>query len=77
MTPESKNSQLLDNGSLTHISMGLRIHGDRLDTERAFYVKGINKQFLWIRASNKHFPCLPRDHKSGSAEKIDSVVVQS
>jgi hypothetical protein len=34
MTPESRNSPLLDNGSLTHVYMEMRIRGDRLGTER-------------------------------------------
>jgi hypothetical protein len=44
MTPESRNSPLLDNGSLTR-STDMRICGDRLGTESAFHVNGINKQF--------------------------------
>jgi hypothetical protein len=42
MTLESKNGPLLDNGSLTHVSMEMRICGDRLGTERVFHVNGIN-----------------------------------
>jgi hypothetical protein len=56
MTPESRNNPLPDSGSLTHVSVKMRIHGDRLGTERAFHVNGINKQFPRVRASNKHFP---------------------
>jgi hypothetical protein len=43
MTPESLNSPLLDNGSLTDVSMEMRIRGDRLGTKRAFHVNGLNK----------------------------------
>jgi hypothetical protein len=43
MTPESRNSPLLDNGSLTHVSMEMWIRGDRLGTERTFHVNVINK----------------------------------
>jgi hypothetical protein len=42
MTPESWNSPLLDNGSLTYVSMEMRIRGDQLGTERAFHFNGIN-----------------------------------
>jgi hypothetical protein len=45
MTPESWNSPLLDNGSLTHISMEIRIRGDRLGTDRAFHVNRFNEGF--------------------------------
>jgi hypothetical protein len=34
------------------------ICGDRLGTQRALHVHGINKKFSWIRASNKYFPCI-------------------
>jgi hypothetical protein len=43
MTPESLNSPLLDNVSLTHVSMEMRIRGDRLGTDHAFRIDGINK----------------------------------
>jgi hypothetical protein len=45
MTPESRKSPLLDNGSLTHVFMEMRIRGERLGTECAFHVNGINKGF--------------------------------
>jgi methionine aminopeptidase len=45
MTPESRNSLLLRNGSLTHVSMEMRIRGDLLDTERAFHVNRTKKFF--------------------------------
>jgi hypothetical protein len=41
--PESRNSPLLDNGCLTRVLMEMQIRGDRLGTERAFHVNGINK----------------------------------
>jgi hypothetical protein len=53
MTPESP---VLDNSSLTHDSMQMRMHGNRLGTELAFHVNGSNKRFPWIRAINKYFP---------------------
>jgi hypothetical protein len=43
MASENRNGPLLDNGSLTHVSMEIRIRGDRLGTERAFHVSVINK----------------------------------
>jgi hypothetical protein len=43
MTPEDRNSPLLNKGSLTYVSMEMRIRGERLDTERAFHVNRINK----------------------------------
>jgi hypothetical protein len=43
ITRESRNSPLLDNGSLTHFYMEMRIRGDRLGTVRAFHINGINK----------------------------------
>jgi hypothetical protein len=43
MTPESRNRPLLDNGSLTNISMETRFHGDGLGMERTSHVNGINK----------------------------------
>jgi hypothetical protein len=43
MTPESRSSPLPDNDSLTYVSKEMRIRGDRLGTERAFHVKGINE----------------------------------
>jgi hypothetical protein len=45
MTLESWNSPLLDSGSLTHVTMEMRIHGDWLGTERIFQVSRINKGF--------------------------------
>jgi hypothetical protein len=42
MTPESRDNPLLDNGSLTQISMEMRIRGERLCTERVFRVNGID-----------------------------------
>jgi hypothetical protein len=36
--------------------MEMWIYGDRLATERAFHVNGIDKQFPWTHASNKYFP---------------------
>jgi hypothetical protein len=64
--------------------MEIWIRGDRLGTERAFHINGINKQFPWIRSNNKHFPWIcasnkpfpwiPLDYKRWSSEKIDSVV---
>jgi hypothetical protein len=62
MTPESRNSPLLDIGSLTR-SMEMRIRGDRLGTERTFHVNGLNKQIPWIRASNKQIPWLRVSNK--------------
>jgi hypothetical protein len=82
MMPESQNSPLLDNGSLTHVSMAMRIHGDRLCTEYNFYVSGMNKDSTDTR-KQQIFSMDTRNcvyelvYKSGSAEKIDSVVVQS
>jgi hypothetical protein len=74
MTPERRNSPLLDNGSLTHVSMEMLMHGDRLDTERAFHINGINKQFPRIRASKKHFPWIRARLQKRNAEKTDSAV---
>jgi hypothetical protein len=69
MAPESRNSPLLDNVSLTR-SMKMRIRGDRLGKERAFHVNGINKQFPWILASNKHFPWIrSRQYKESCREE--------
>jgi hypothetical protein len=42
MTSASWNSTLLDNGSLTHVSIKMRIRGDRLGKVRIFCVNGIN-----------------------------------
>jgi hypothetical protein len=43
MTPESWNSPLLDNGSLSSFSIQMRIRGDRFGMERASHVNGIKK----------------------------------
>jgi hypothetical protein len=43
MKPESRYNPLLDNGSLKHVSMEIRIRGDGLGTERAFHVNGIKR----------------------------------
>jgi hypothetical protein len=66
--------------------MEMRIRGDRLGTERAFHVNGINKGshgyaqetniFHGYRASNKHFPWISLDYKSECAENTDSVIIQ-
>jgi hypothetical protein len=48
MTSESRNSPLLNNDSLTR-SMEMRIHGDRLGTERVFHVNGFNKSSTDMR----------------------------
>jgi hypothetical protein len=56
MTPESRNSPLLDNDSLTYVSMEMRIRGDRFGTECDFHVNGTKKYFPWIHASNTYFP---------------------
>jgi hypothetical protein len=45
MTPEIRKGPLLDNGSLTHVSMEMRIRGNRLGIDRVFCVNGINKSF--------------------------------
>jgi hypothetical protein len=45
MMPESLNNSLLNNGSLTHFSMKMRVRGDRLAMERVLHVNGINKSF--------------------------------
>jgi hypothetical protein len=73
MTPESR--PLLDNGSLKHVSMQMRMHGNRLGTERAFHANGSNKYFPWIHLRNKHFSWYAQDYKSWCAEKIASIVV--
>jgi hypothetical protein len=73
MTPESRNSPLLDNGWLTHVCMELRIRGDQLGKERAFHVNGINKGSHGYMETNI-FHVYALDYKSGNAEKIDSVV---
>jgi hypothetical protein len=43
MMPESWNSPLLDNGSLSRFSIEMWIRGDRFGMERAFHVNGIKK----------------------------------
>jgi hypothetical protein len=62
MTPESRNSLLLDNGSLTDVCVEMRIYGDRFGT---FRVNGI---------SNFHGYAL--GYKSWSADNIDSFLRQ-
>jgi hypothetical protein len=69
ITPESRNSPLLDNGSLSHVSMEMRIHEDRLGTEPAFHINEINKQFPRIRASNI-FQGYVLDYKSGMQRRL-------
>jgi hypothetical protein len=61
--------------------MEMRIRGDRLGTERAFYVNGINKGFHeYAQATNifhgdaqatNIFHEYELDYKSGKAEKVD------
>jgi hypothetical protein len=64
----------------------MRIRGHRLDTERAFHVKGINKCFHgyaqattifhgYTKATNI-FHGYTLDNKSENAEKMESVIVQ-
>jgi hypothetical protein len=76
MKPESRNSPLIDNDSLTHVYREMRIHGGRLGSERAFHVNGINEGSMYAKVTNI-FHGYALVYKSGSAEKIDSVIVQS
>jgi hypothetical protein len=66
MTPENRNSPLIDNGSLT------RYYGDADSWRPTWYGTRLSCQ-----RNQQTFPWLPLDYKSGSAEKIDSIVVQS
>jgi hypothetical protein len=68
MTPESRNSPLLDNGLITHVFMGMRILEDRLSTESVLHANGIKKMFPWIRTSNKHFSMESGDDRRGCAD---------
>jgi hypothetical protein len=73
MTPESRNSPLLDNGSLTQVSMEVRIRGDRLGMERAFHVNGLNNFHEHAQATNI-FHGYALKYENDSAGKIESVV---
>jgi hypothetical protein len=72
MNPESRKSALLDNGSLTHVSIEMRIREDRLDTKGSFHFNPINKGLhgyaLATNVSNGH----TLDSTSGSAEESES-----
>jgi hypothetical protein len=76
MTLDSQNSPFLENGSLTQVSMEMLIRRDRLGTERDFHVSGISKGSHGYAQATNIFQGYALDCKSGSSEKIDSVVLQ-
>jgi hypothetical protein len=57
--------------------MEMWIRGDRLGTERAFHLKGINKGSHGHAQATNIFHGYALDCKSVSVEKINSVVVHS
>jgi hypothetical protein len=58
MKPESRKRKSIARQRLANTrSMEMRIRGERLGTESAFHVNGINKQFPWIRARLCKEPC--------------------
>jgi hypothetical protein len=75
MTPERRNSPLLDNGSLKKIhdvSMEMRIRGDRLGTERVSMSTELTNV---SRDTNKQstFSMETEDYISGRADKNEGI----
>jgi hypothetical protein len=55
MTPESRDNPLLDNGSLTYVSMEMLIRGGLICTELAFHANGIDKSFPGYEEADNNF----------------------
>jgi hypothetical protein len=69
VTLERRNP-LLDNGSLTHASMEMQIHGARTGTQRAFISTESTNNFHGYAQATKIFYGYALDYKSGRQRRL-------
>jgi hypothetical protein len=70
MMPESRNSPLLVNGSLTLVSMEMLIRGDRLVMERAFLVNKVKNIFHGYAQATNIFRSYHYTVKAGMQRRL-------